>query len=418
MKNRGKSDFRHSLGQAQDAEPWAGTMHNTKQLMYNHPYIGGLVEDYLKHFVVMNKQLARIGKVLPDLEVAHWMLENLPKDDMGWKSVISSFYTIHPNPDLVTSFQAAVVIRNHYNQLTAPPTSSSSAYIAPTFESAYAACLGHPLHNSSCPVCTGCKKVSHTVDSCYEHILSEVRRMNKWLPCSLHLMLPPRVGKANLVSNEVPTMREELATFSAAGAAVRSSSLGIEIVDNRGDSDSKGDIALMAAATDKGEVFVSATLNDKAKSAYRDHAYVDSGASHSLLPIIHYFDPATLKQLKTPVIIRVGNNKALLATAVGDIPFLFNIGDSVKKGAVKDVLYCTDIATTLISASQLNVHGNKVVLDGSASHIVNKPSGKTIACMYLTKLGLYHLNASPNPSKVFVSLAVSLRSMDINNLHR
>ena len=112
------------------------------------------------------------------------------------------------------------------------------------------------------------------------------------------------------------------------------------------------------------------------------------------------------------------SNKALLATAVGDIPFLFNIGDSVKKGAVKDVLYCADIATTLISASQLNARGNKVVLDGSASHIINKPSGKTIAHMYLTKLGLYHLDASPNPSKVFVSLAASLRSMDINDLHR
>ena len=196
-------------------------VHNTKQLMYNHPYIGGLVEDYLKHFVVVNEQLARIGKVLPDLEVAHWMFENLLKDNMGWKSVISSFYMIHPNPDLVTSFQATVAIRNHYNQLTTPLTSSSSAYIALTFKSAYAARLGRPLHNSSHPVCTRCKKVSHTVDSCYEHILSEVRRMNEWLPCSLCLMLPPRAGKANLVSDEVPTAREELATFSAAGAAAQ-----------------------------------------------------------------------------------------------------------------------------------------------------------------------------------------------------
>jgi len=392
--------------------------HNTKQLMYNHPYIGGPVEDYLKHFVVVNEQLAHISKVLPDSEVAHWMLENLLKDNMGWKSVISSFYTIHPDPDLVTSFQATVVICNHYNQLTAPPTSSSSAYIALMFESAYAARLSHPSHNSSCPICTGCKKVGHTVDSCYEHILSEVRRMNKRLPRSLRLTSPPRAGKANLVSDEVPTAREELATFSAAGAVVHSSSLGIEIVDHRGNSDSEGDIALMAAATDKGEVFVSATLNNKAKLAYCDHAYVDSGASCSLSLIIHYFDPATLKQLKTPVIIHVSNNKALLATAVGDIPFLFNIGDSVKKGAVKDVLYCVDIATTLISASQLNACGNKVVLNGSASHIVNKPSGKTITHMYFTKSGLYHLDASPNPSKVFVSLAASLRSMDINDLHR
>src|SRR5258706_8122988 len=38
--------------------------------------------------------------------------------------------------------------------------------------------------------------------------------------------------------------------------------------------------------------------------------------------------------------------------------------------------------------------------------------------MHLTKAGLYHLDASPRPSKVFVSLAASLWSLDINDLHR
>src|SRR5258706_1334645 len=38
--------------------------------------------------------------------------------------------------------------------------------------------------------------------------------------------------------------------------------------------------------------------------------------------------------------------------------------------------------------------------------------------MHLTKVGLYRLDASPRPSKVFVSLAASLRSLDINDLHR
>src|SRR5258706_8483842 len=113
--------------------------HNTKQLLYHHPYLGGPIEEYLKHFVITNERLARIGKALPDSDVAHWMLENLPKEDPSWKSVISSFYTVNPDPDVVTSFQASVAIRNHYNQLTSAPTSSSSAYIAPTFESAFAA---------------------------------------------------------------------------------------------------------------------------------------------------------------------------------------------------------------------------------------------------------------------------------------
>ena len=116
--------------------------HNTKQLLYNHPYLGGPIEDYLRHFAITNEQLARIGKALPDSDVTHWMLENLPKDDPSWKSVISSFYTVNPDPDTVTSFQASVAIRNHYNQLTAPPAHSGSAYVAPTFESAFAACHG------------------------------------------------------------------------------------------------------------------------------------------------------------------------------------------------------------------------------------------------------------------------------------
>ena len=31
--------------------------HNTKQLLYSHPYLGGSIEDYLRHFAVTNKQL-------------------------------------------------------------------------------------------------------------------------------------------------------------------------------------------------------------------------------------------------------------------------------------------------------------------------------------------------------------------------
>src|SRR5258706_8298540 len=131
--------------------------HNTKQLLYSHPYLGGPVEEYLKHFAITNKQLAHIGKSLPDLEVVHWMLENLPKEDSGWKAVISSFYMVNPDPDLVMSFQVSIAIRNHYNQLTVPPSSSASAYIAPTFKTAFAARHGRPTNNLACPLCTACK---------------------------------------------------------------------------------------------------------------------------------------------------------------------------------------------------------------------------------------------------------------------
>jgi len=134
--------------------------------------------------------------------------------------------------------------------------------------------------------------------------------------------------------------------------------------------------------------------------------------------VIKYFDPTSLKQLKTPVIICVGNNDTLLATAVGNIPFLFNVGSSVKKGVVMDVLYCSDITTTLVSVSQLNACGNRVILDRPDSHIVHKPSGRTVARMHLTRSGLFCLDASPHPSKVFISLAMSLQSLDINDLHR
>ena len=84
--------------------------HNTKQLLYSHLYLGGPIEEYLKHFIVTNEQLAHIGKALPDTDVAHWMLENLPKDDPSWKSVISSFYTVNPDPDMITTLQASIVI--------------------------------------------------------------------------------------------------------------------------------------------------------------------------------------------------------------------------------------------------------------------------------------------------------------------
>ena len=123
--------------------------HNTKQLLYHHPYLGSPIEDYLCHFAVTNEHLTQIGKALPDADVAHWMLENLPKDDPSWKSVVSSFYMVNPDPDAVTSFQASVAIHNHYNQLTAPSSVSTSAYVAPTFESAFAARHGCPANNAN-----------------------------------------------------------------------------------------------------------------------------------------------------------------------------------------------------------------------------------------------------------------------------
>lgn len=361
--------------------------HNTKQLMYHHPYLGGPIEDYLRHFAVTNEHLARIGKALPDADVAHWMLENLPKEDPSWKSVVSSFYTIHPDPDTVTSFQASVAIRNHYNQLTAPSSSAASAYVAPTYETAFAARQGRSVGNANRPVCSGCKKLGHTVDNCFDTIYAEVIKLNARLPRSLQLAVPQRSERAN-------------------------------VVDDRDPDDGEKEVALLALALQRGEAFVSASLDEKVKLAYRDQAYVDSGATRSISPIIECFDPASLKQLKTPVIIRVGNNDTLLATAAGNIPFLFNVGDTVRKGVVMDVLYCPEIATTLISASQLNARGNKVILDGSDSRIIHKLSGETIARMHLTSSGLYRLDASPHPSKVFASLAASLRSLDINDLHR
>ena len=191
------------------------------------------------------------------------------------------------------------------------------------------------------------------------------------------------------------------------------------VVDDRDKPDRDNeDVTLLMMALWNGEVFVSTSLKGKAKLAYHDHAYIDSGATHSISPIIECFNPVSLKHLKSLIVIHIGNNKMLLAMAVGDVPFLFNVGDDVKRGIMKDVFYCADIATTLISASQLNACGHKVVLDGSDSHIVHKTLGKVVAHMHLTQAGLYHLNATPHLLKVFVSLAVSLRCLDINDLHR
>ena len=249
------------------------------------------------------------------------MLENLPEEDSSWRSVVSSFYTMRPDPDVITSFQASVAIRNHYNQLKAPPTSSHSAYVAPTFESVFAARHGRPTNSSGRPYCSGCKKLGHTVDNCYDLILAEVCKLNARLLRSLQLSLTSRSERANVVSEGT-------------------SGVGLGIVDDKDEPDGDDeDVALLTMALGNGEAFVSTSLRGRAKSAYRDHAYIDSGATRSISPIIEYFDPASLRHLKSPVVIHVRNNEMLLATAVGDILFLFNVGDDVKRGVVRDVLY-------------------------------------------------------------------------------
>ena len=320
--------------------------HNTKQLLYSHPYLGGSIEDYLRHFAITNKQLASIGKAIPNLEVAHWMLENLLKEDPGWKSVITSFYTVNPGPDLVSLFQASVVIHNHYNQLMALPAHSVSTYVVPTFESAFAACHGcpsgsaHSLTNSNHPYCTSCNKPGHMVDKCFDAILAEIDKLNTCLPHSLQLSLLAKPKRANVASD--------------------GSEVAHDIVDDW-DVPDDDNIVLLTMALKRGDAFVSESLSNKARSAYCDHAYIDSGATHSISPVIKHFNPISLKQLKAPIIIHVRNNKMLLAMAVGNIPYLFNVGDVVRNGVVSDILYCADIATTLISALQLNACGHKVI---------------------------------------------------------
>ena len=206
------------------------------------------------------------------------MLENPPKEDPSWRSVVSSFYMVNPDPDLITSFQASVAIRNHYNQLTAPPTHSSSAYIAPTFESAFAARHGRPANNSSRPYCAGCRKQGHTAENCFDSILAEIGKLNACLPRSLQLSSPPKPDRANVLSD----------------------GLGRDIVDDRDCPGEEDDVVvLLTLALERGEAFVSASLDEKTKSAYRDHAYIDSGATRSISPVIEYFDPASLKRLKT-----------------------------------------------------------------------------------------------------------------------
>ena len=241
-------------------------VHNTKQLLYNHLYLRGPIEEYLRHFTVMNKQLTCISKVLPDLDVVHWMLENLLKDDPSWKSVISSFHMVNLDPDLVTSFQVSVAICNHYNQLMALPTHSSSAYITPTFESAVAAHHGCPTNSLNCPYCNGCKKLGHMVDSCFDLILAEIGKLNTCLPCSLQLSSPPKFKRANVVSDGISGMSHG-------------------IMDDRDNPDEEDDIVLLTMALKRGEVFVSMSLNTVVADCF--HLCSTNGQNLMGSPIIH-----------------------------------------------------------------------------------------------------------------------------------
>ena len=209
------------------------------------------------------------------------MLKNLLKEDPGWKSVITSFYMVNPDPDLVSSFQASVAIQNHYNQLTALPVHLVSAYVVPTFESAFAAHHGcpssstHSLTNLNHPYCTSCNKPGHMVDKCFDAILTEIDKLNTHLPCSLQLSLPAKPKRANV--------------------ALDGSGVVCDIVNDQDVPDDNNDIVLLTMALKRGDVFVSESLSNKARSAYRDHMYVDLGATCSILPVIKHFDPVSLK---------------------------------------------------------------------------------------------------------------------------
>ena len=113
-----------------------------------------------------------------------------------------------------------------------------------------------------------------------------------------------------------------------------------DIVDDRDSPDvHDDDIVLLAMASKKGEAFVSTSHSTGRPNQpiMIMHGWTLTPL-HSISPVVEYLNPASLRQLKTPDVICVANNDTLLATAVGNMPLLFNVGDAVRKGVVTNIL--------------------------------------------------------------------------------
>lgn len=136
-------------------------------------------------------------------------------------------------------------------------------------------------------------------------------------------------------------------------------------------------------------------------SDLRDAIIVDCGCNSHMSPHRHYFDDEGFTELVTPIPIKVGNLNEIYASHRGSITFICRRRgtSSTHTLRLENVLYCKDIATTLLSPQKIIPKGFQVILDNDP-RIVHSNSNTIVAyCPLSPTTNLFQLSGMPVKSQ-------------------
>ena len=120
--------------------------------------------------------------------------------------------------------------------------------------------------------------------------------------------------------------------------------------------------------------------------------WADSGATHHVTPHHSYFHRYTA--FTTPLPVRVGDNRHIPALGHGDIQLVSSLPGAQRKFVLRKVLYVPGISRCLMSTSQLQGDGIRVVLNDGTPACRLEQAGTLIALGDVVE-GLYRIRALP-----------------------
>ena len=107
--------------------------------------------------------------------------------------------------------------------------------------------------------------------------------------------------------------------------------------------------------------------------------YVDSGASRHMCINQDAFSKLVLT---TPQPVYMGNNAAVEAVGVGEVPITMVVDGREYQGHIANVLYVPELAANLLSVNQLTAKGLKVTFAKGRCNITS-PNGEVLGKAYL-----------------------------------
>ncbi|CAG7855239.1 SubName: Full=Uncharacterized protein {ECO:0000313/EMBL:CCA75294.1} [Serendipita indica DSM 11827] len=369
-------------------------------MLLSSTYTGNTKESLIQHFndmVNANARLKQHNMSVPDSIVAISMVNSIGHKEPAWKVLQLQAWVLEKEASKLTS----AAVRDFYvNRVpfsltkgNSVVTSSTNALLATTPASTKpkgTATSGKGWKKPEFPTCEFCRH-AHGPDDCWKNSHEELKALKARGALTQTNVAQVALSPARTVffANETTFVGNDIQHVPFC-----------RLID-----------AKLAANI----IHASA-----ASPTFKDAINVDSSCNVHMLPVRSYFDDEGFEMLVTPVPIKIGDDSFAYASHRGNISLLVpRKGLPSTMPQLRRVLYCSTLATTLISPQLLNDNGLITVLNRADSAIYYKKGNLLVAhCPQSPTTNLYTLVGTTKSSFSHASLLAATRTLDINLLHR